>query len=223
MTAGSGLFVSEHANKEHLLRGTGGLGPEIADVRADVARTLLPMAAITVEEYMNPATEAVAGLEAATATTVAPRSVTTFLAGGVAALLAYGRNVTFTTAGATPANAPASALVTGTGMDGAALTETVVLAQTAATAAGVKIFKTVTDVDYAAADGTAATVSIGFGALLGMSKTIKSRGGLQKPIREIAVGAVVTSGVFDVPNLSYAPAAAPNGTNDYALYYEYTL
>lgn len=223
MTAGSGLFVNERGNKEHLTRGTGGLGPEIADVRADVARTLLPLAAITVEEYTNPAAADAAGLEAATATTVAPRSVTTFLAGGVAALAAYGRNVTFTTAGATPGDAPASALVTGTDLDDAVLTETVTLAQTAATASGAKIFKTVESVDYAAADGTAATVSIGFGALLGMSKTIKARGGLAKPIREIAVGVAVTTGVFDVPNRSYAPAAAPNGTNDYALYYEYSL
>lgn len=223
MTAGSGLFVAEHANKEHLLRGSGGLGPEIADVRADVARTLLPLAAITVEEFTNPAATDAAGLEAATATTVAPRTVTSFLAPGIAALAAFGRNVTFTTAGGTAADAPASALVTGTNMDDVAQTETVNLAQTAATVAGVKIFKTIDSVAYAAADGTGATVSIGFGSLLGLTKTPKTRAGLAAIIREIAVGALVTTGVLNATNRSYAPASAPNGTNDYCVYYEHSL
>lgn len=221
MTAGSGLFTTEHATKGHLLLGTGGLGPEIADLRADVARTVLPLAAITVEEFTNPAATDAAGLEVATATTVAPRSVTSFLAGGVAALAAYGRNITFTTAGGTPADAPATALVTGTDIDGAAQTETVNLAQTATIASGSKIFGSIDSVDYAAADGTDATVSIGFGSLLGLTKTPKARAGLAAIIREVAIGALVTTGTLSATNRSYAPAAAPNGTNDYAVFFEY--
>ncbi len=221
MSNGSGLFSNQAPEKAHLVSGKGGVAGEVDDLRGDVARVLTPMAAITVEEYTNPAAAAVAGLEAATATTVAPRTVTSFLAGGVAALLAYGRNVTFTTAGATPADAPATALVTGTDMDGNAQTETINVPQTATTNAGVKIFKTVTSVAYAAADGTAATVAIGFGSLLGLSKPPVSRAGLVGAIHEIAVGAVVTTGVLSATNRSYTPAAAPNGTNDYCLYYEY--
>jgi hypothetical protein len=54
---------------------------------------------------------------------------------------------------------------------------------------------------------------------------MKSRAGLRAPIRQIAIGAVVTTGTFSAPatNLphgAYAPAAAPNGTNDYAITYE---
>ena len=213
--SGSGLFKKEGAAIPHLSKG------EVADLRGDVARTLEPMAAITVEEYTNPAAADAAGLEAATATTVAPRTVTSFLAGGVAALAAYGRNVTFTTAGATPADAPATAVITGTDMDGKAQTETVNLAQIATIASGVKAFKTITKVEYAAADGTGATVSIGFGLKLGVKKSPKVRAGLAALIREIEVGALVTTGALDGPNRTYLPATAPDGTRDYAIYYEY--
>jgi len=222
MSSGSGIFTSAHALKAHLMQGTGGLAAEVADVRNDVAAALAPMAAMTVQEFTNPAAADAAGLEAATATTVSPRTVTAFVAGGTAALTAFGRNVTFTTAGGTPADAPASAVITGEDIDGNAQTETVVLAQTATIASGVKIFKgPLTSVAYAAADGTGATVSIGFGPLLGLEKTPKTRAGLAAPIREIAVGALVTTGVFSATNRSYAPASAPNGTNDYCVFFEY--
>jgi hypothetical protein len=52
-----------------------------------------------------------------------------------------------------------------------------------------------------------------------------SRAGLLAPLREIAAGSVVTNGTFvdaatDAPHGTYEPNTAPNGTNDYALYYE---
>jgi len=215
MAAGSNLFGKATAKLPHTETNA------VADLRKDMVAVMGPLAALTVEEYTNPAAAAPAGLEAAAATTVAPRTVTTFLAPAVAALLAFGRNVTFTTAGATPANAPATALVTGTDIDDAVQTETVTLAQTATIATGVKIFKTVRSVVYAAADGTAATVAIGFGDLLGMSKKIKARAGLTAAVKEIAVGAVVTTGTFDATNRSYLPATLADGTRDYCLYYEY--
>jgi len=221
--SGSGLFANKNAIKAHLMQQTGGLAAEVKDLRDDILAELAPMAAIAVDEYTNPVAAAAAGLEAATATTVAPRTVLAagLLAPGKAALLAYGRNVTFTTAGATPADAPATALVTGTGMDGLPLTETVTLAQTATIANGVKAFKTIVSVAYAAADGTAATVSIGFGLSLGLGRKAKSRAGLTSAIREIAVGVLVTTGVLDATNRTYTPSAAPDGVKDYAVYYEY--
>ena len=85
---------------------------------------------------------------------------------------------------------------------------------------GKKAFKTVTQVAYAAADGTGATVSIGFGALLGLAKKPAVRAGLATPIKEIAAGAVVTTGTLDATNRTYTPAAAPDGSKDYAIYYE---
>lgn len=227
--AGSGLFSNKAAVKPHLVAGSGGLAGEIADLRADVSTTLAPMAAITVQEITNSAAADAAGLLIATSVTIAVQSyaASALLAGGKAALLAFPRNVTFTTAGATPANAPATAVVTGTDINDAALTETVTLAQTATIANGVKAFKTITSIVFAAADADGScTVSIGFGTKFGLAKKIVSRAGLAGAVREIAAGAVVTNGTFvdaatSAPNGTYSPNTAPNGTNDYAIYYEY--
>lgn len=219
MTTGSGLFSNMRAYKPHLVEGKGGVAGEVDDLRQDVLVTLTPMAAITVEEFTNPAAGAVDSLEAATATTVAPRTVTVFEAAGLAALAAHPRNVTITTGGTTPADAPATAVVTGT-YKGAAQTETLVVPQTAATVTGTKPFDGLISVAYAAADGTDATNSIGIGGGLGVKAVPKARGGGVNLVREIAVGALVTNGVLTAERL-YTPNAAPNGTNDYAVYYEY--
>ncbi len=215
--SGSGLFTNQAPAVPHLSKN------ELADLRADVARTLLPMAAVTVEEYTNPAAAAAAGLLAATASSVAVQTVLAagLLAPGVAALLAYGRNVTFTTAGATPADAPADAVVTGTGMDDEEVTETITVAQTATISSGSKIFKTIESIVYAAGQGAAATVSIGFGPVLGTLKTPKARAGLAAPLLEIAAGARVETGLISATNKSYTPSAAPDAARDYAIYYEY--
>jgi hypothetical protein len=111
-------------------------------------------------------TNSAAGLKAATATVASPVTLTSadLLDAGEAALLAYPRKIVFTTAGVTPADAPATALITGTDYLGAAQTETVNIAQTATTATSTKWFKTITSIAYAAADGTAATVAIGYAA-----------------------------------------------------------
>lgn len=212
---GSGIWSKQQAEIPHLSKG------EVADLRQDINAVLSPLASISVVEYTNPVAADPAGLEAATAVTVAPRTVTAFVAGGVAALAADGRNVTFTTAGGTPADAPATALITGTDMDGAAQTETVNIAQTATIANGVKAFKTVTSVAYAAADGTDATVSIGFGLKLGLPKKPRVRAGLAAIIREIEAGALVTTGALDGPNRTYLPATAPDGSRDYCIYFEH--
>lgn len=220
-SSGSNMWNKQKPNVPHILAGQTGVAGEVGDLRRDVANVLANMASIGVVEYTNPVAANAAGLEAATATTLAARTATNFLAAGKAALLAEGRNITITTAGGTPADAPATALVTGTDMDGKAQTETITVAQTAATASGVKIFKTVTSVAYATGDGTGATCSIGFGPLLGLPIPMKTRAGLAGLIREIAAGAVVTTGAVVAANRSYAPASAPNGSTSYAIYYEY--
>lgn len=221
MSAGSGLFSNQSAVIPHITAGHG-VPKEIGDLRADVARVLSPMAAITVEEFTNPAAGGVAVLKAATATTVAPATVlaAALLSGGLSSLAALARNITFTTAGGTPADAPPTVVITGT-RAGVAQTETVTLAQTAATATGVKLFNTITSIVYAAADGTGATVSIGIGDALPLTKTPKARAGLAKALTEIAIGAVVTTGTISASNKSYTPASSPDGTKDYAVYYEY--
>lgn len=224
--AGSGLFTQKKAVKAHLAQAgaSGGVMAEVVDLRKDVADALAPVSAITVDDYaIAPATAAAAGLKAATATVAAPVTVlkAALLAPGLAALATYGRNVTFTTAGVTAADAPATALITGIGMDGKVLTETVTLAQTATIANGVKVFKDVTKIDYPAADGTGATIAIGFGPVLGLSKLPIARGGGAVAIREIIDGALVTTGAISATNRSFTPATAPDASHKYAVYYEY--
>lgn len=219
--AGSGLFSTQRANRPHLVvAGGGGVAGEVGDLRRDLEEEMAPLAAIAVDEFTNPAAPDADGLELATATTVAPRTVTTFIGAGLAILAAYPRNITFTTAGGTAADAPATALVTGT-YRGKPQTETVAIAQTATIATGVKPFSTLTSVAYAAADGTDATVSIGIGAGLGVSEVPLSRGGGVNLIREVAVGALVTTGTLTAAGL-YTPSSAPDGSQDYAAYFEMT-
>ena len=226
-------FGTKQPAMPHLVQGSGGMSGEIKDLRKDIDEAFTSMETLDligtnplcVQEWTDPVAAAAAGLEAATATTVAPRTVTTFIAGGKTALAAHPRNITFTTAGTTPADAPATAIITGTDINDTAMTETVSLAQTAAKVEGVKCFKTITSVAYAAADGTGATVSIGFGAVFGLAKKAKVRAGLLNVLNEIEAGVKVTTGTYvspatSAPNGSYAPATAPNGTRDYAVTFE---
>jgi len=221
MSNGSGLFGNQGPALPHLVKPGGGLSGEIADLRGDIVRVMGPLAAMTVDEFIDPALADVDGLELATASQVALRTVTAFVAGGVAALAAYARNVTITTAGSTPADAPATALVTGT-YNGAVQTETINVPQTVTTAVGLKPFDTVTSVAYSAGDGTDCTQSIGFGAGLGVSKVPLARGGGVNLIREVEAGALVVTGALTAAGL-YTPATPPDAANDYAIYYEYDV
>lgn len=183
-----------------------------------------------VQEWTNPAATSTTALKTATATVASTVTLEAadLLTGGKTALAAYPRNITFTTAGGTAADAPATALITGTDIDDEAQTETVTLSQSAATAVGTKAFKTITTIDYPAADGTGATVAIGIGSVFGLSKKPKVRAGAVAVVKEYAAGAIVTNGTFvdattSPPYGTYAPNSAPNGTNDYAVRYELDL
>lgn len=107
-------------------------------------------------------------LEAATATQLTTRTVTTFLAAGLALLEENPRPIAFTVRGTNTAHAPATAVVTGTDADDAALVETVTLPQIASSVCTVGAFKTLTSVAYAAGDGTGATIAIGLGLIPGV-------------------------------------------------------
>lgn len=227
--SGSGLFSTTKPQKGHLVPGTGhGIAGEVADLRTDVVSALAPIAALTVEEFTNPALASVNAIKLAIASVASVVSyATTDLDGAVgAAVMNPPRNITVTTAGATPADAPATATITGLDANGAALVETLTVAQTATIAVGVKAFAKVTSIALPAADGVGATLAFGFGALLGLGKKVKSRAGLAFLMKEIAVGAVVTNGVIadatvSPPNGTYAPNLAPDGVRDYAIYYEF--
>ncbi len=168
MALGSGLFSKAVAKFAHLIKPGGGLSGEIADLRSDISDMMSPMAAIAVYDVQPAGQSAGAtnSLHAATATTVAVQTLLTaaLVASGVTALAAFPRPITFTTAGSTPADAPANVVITGTDKDGNAQNETLALAQTAATVTSAKTYKTITSLVYAAGDGTGATIAVGFGA-----------------------------------------------------------
>lgn len=112
-------------------------------------------------------------LEAATATQATTRTVSSFLASGVSALAAAPRPLAFLVGG-TAAHAPATATITGTNEDDAALVEVVTLRTNASGAralgatSGKKAFKTITTVVYPAGSGTGGTVAIGLGLIPGV-------------------------------------------------------
>ena len=225
-TQGSGLWSKQHAITVHLAQGSHGMTGEIADVRRDLLKVFAPLGAISVEEFSAPASASAVAVQAATATVVA--GITYSVAGGTLIDLSTtfavaARNLTFTTGGTTTAHAPASALITGFDAAGLPQTETVTPATTAALVAGVKGWSKITSIAFGAAGGTDATVSIGFGVVIGLKSPVKSRTGATTtlpPIREYVDAATPTAGSLDTTNKTYTPNTAPNGTHKYCVYYE---
>lgn len=178
MAAGSGLMSKQRAAVTHLAKPGGGVAGEVYDLRKDVAEELGSLAGLVVEEFTNligAAAPGAAVLKAATATVASPVTHTTadLLDAGEAMLLAWPRQLTFTTAG-TPADAPANVVITGTDYKGAVQSETLNLAQTAAAVTSVNAYRTITSLAYPAADGTAATIAVGIaaGVLKGATATV---------------------------------------------------
>ncbi len=104
-----------------------------------------------------------AGLRAAFATSVAVQTWVPgdLLAAGIAAILANGRKLIFTTAGGTASDAPASCTITGT-LRGAAQTEVLNLSQVAGAVSSAKVYDTITTIVFAAGDGNGATIALGY-------------------------------------------------------------
>jgi len=92
------------------------------------------------------------------------------------------------------------------------------------TDAGDRPMSIITSITVPAMGGGAGALEFGFGTMLGLAAKIKSRAGLIAPLRQVAVGAVVTTGTFTNPTgyvvTGYTPASAPDGTRDYACTYE---
>lgn len=224
--SGSNLFAFERG-----FRGTApkhGPEGEAAELRADLLKWLPKLAAITVEEFTNPPAALANGILLATASSVAVQSIGPASMVGAPAtefVLPFPRPITVTTAGVTPANAPANVVITGKDVDGNAMTETIAVPQTATVASGVKCFKSVSLITTTAGDGTGATMAIGWDAPIGLTLSPQPRAGATLMVREIAVGALVTTGAIsaagtNAPHGMYTPASAANGSQDYAIFYE---
>lgn len=231
MTAGSGLFsTSRGVNPSKTAAGKGGLPGEVGDLRRDIGEAMAPLFAATPREFINPILGTATALLIATATVAAevevlPAALTTATLTNMAD---NPRQLLFTTAGTTPADAPATATVKGKDPRGKFVTEVVTLAQTAAAVLTKNFFSEVESITYAAADGTGATVAIGIGAKLGLSYVPKTRSGAVPVVLELEDGAAAaTAGVLVAPttdNLpygAYTPNSALNGALDFFVVYEF--
>ncbi len=173
-------------------------------------------------EFTNCADASATGLRAATAT-VTTTSTAVLLAGGITELNKAPRQIVITTAGSTPADAPATATITGTDAQGNVQTEVVNVAQTATTATSTKFYSGAgLSIAFSVGQGTGATMAIGWGAKLGLLFEPKVRGGAPMILREWSGGSVVTNGTFvvpatDAPFGSYTPNASLDGSTDFVL------
>lgn len=235
---GSGFTQILQPRAPHLAeeRYNNGVQGELNLLRATLRNAFKYASIFWSKEYTNPAVAdvdafvlAVTPEEAAGDPLVYEEGTDLPLDGVVAsAAVPFGRNVTVTTVGADDQfSFPFDVVVEGLDLDGNDLTETITVASGASpgTIAGAKIFIKVTKatIPNCSAAAGAGTVSVGFGALLGMDRVPVTRAGLVNVIREVAAGSVVTNGTFVAANRSYAPSSAPDGSRDYYLVYEADL
>lgn len=181
------------------------------------------------DSYTDPAAaDADFFVASGTATTAADR---TWTVGGSPALLAsdlpggFARRVTITST----ANAAFTSVVMtieGTDANDLPITGTITTTNGGgATDSSTHAFKTVTSITLPAQGGAGATFQIGFGAGLGLTKPLRARQGVNVVLREHAAGSLVTNGTFALPAVVqpyglYTPNSAPNGSQDYAIFYE---
>jgi hypothetical protein len=204
------------------------LSAEIRTSQGLAGRRLAGDARIARASYVDPAAAGGATLKTATATTVAPQTLLAadLIPAGLTAIRTHPRRIRFTTAGATPANAPAEAVITGKDVKGDVLTETVSIAQTATTADSTKFFADITSIAYGAADGAAATVAVGFTDALGFPFEPEVVGGGVAMLRELTDGAVpgtastLITPASGAPFGGFTPNSVPNASRDYHVWIE---
>jgi len=200
----------------------GGVAGEVGDLRQDVENELAPMAAIAVEEYIDPLATAADNMTAATTSqttedvllpdaTPAVGVLTQATIDNMALDAGGARQLLFTVAGGTPAHRAPTATVYGTNIDGKEASEVLPLPDVAGTALTGTFFSSVERVVLAAGSGAGATVAIGLGALLGLGAAVRSRAGRVAVIQEVAAGSVVTNGVVTE---GAEVAASDTGTAD---------
>jgi hypothetical protein len=227
---GSGLF--EKKSLSHLIapyrgpsgadigRSSGGPLGILRDLYGQLASLFLHGAAIQVEEFTNlPASDDDAFIVNRATATTAESLVPNGAAG--TARLATPRNILVTTTGAdTEFNFPLNVTVTGT-YNGRPQTEVISLAagESPGTKAGVKPFDSVSRVQISANLTTSGFIKVGTGVGIGTKRKPLARAGLTAPIREISGGSAVTNGTLSTDGL-YVPSSAPDGSRDYAIFYE---
>lgn len=238
MRNGSGLFQGQRSRRPHLVRGPGGLASEISDLRGDIVSSMNQLVALTVDEYTAPLPGDIPGLKTAFATVTAPVILLPpdFDAGIDVTVLATEtgapRRIIITTGGSTPSDAPANAIVKGRDARGGALEETLVLSQTTGNVVSDNFYASLGSVELEAGDGTSATLAFGYTGRMGLRRPLKVKVteaaspvlmGIEAGVvvAVAAIAATFTEILFDPPFGSYLPITVPDGSNDYAVYYEY--
>jgi hypothetical protein len=224
------LFSDQGPLKPHLLRGTGGLQAEVADLRRDVGATVEAMVAQTVEEFIDPpAADTDAVLASVASQAAAAAYASTDLVGGAAVVLDPPRNVTLTCDAGGGGTWAGNLKVKGLDANGAAIEEDIAFTASATTP-GLLAFAKVTSLEADAQNDALGNWEVGFGDVIGLAKPLLSRAGAAAVSMEIEAGTVLAAdavtGTFvdaatSSPNGTYEPATAPDGSNDYAIYYEY--
>ena len=225
---GSGLFSDKLPYKPHLSKNRpDGVAGEVGKLRADVTAALSVSAAITVDEFTNPIAATVDSVKLAVSSSESAQSygVADF-DGSTAGVFDPPRPVSVTCSDSA-ATWTGSVTVTGTDINGVTRTNTIALTNNATTT-GTVCFAKVTNIAVPAQNDTDGELSFGNGVKIGFSKPIRSRAGAFAALSEITGGALLTlpTATFTGPSSNapcgaYEPASAPNGTRDYALYYEY--
>lgn len=204
----------------------------LAEARAAVLKSILPAEAtfggVVAQDHLNLVGADPNAFVLSLASVAAPVTLDGVALDGVIGGSVFNppRTVTESTAGATAADAPATATINGEDVDGNVLQEILTLAQTAATVETTKAFAKITSIVMPAADGTGALLEFGFGDGTGLKVKPKVRVGGVSILNENVNGAVpATAGVFATPtaappNGTYLPNSVPDGANDYSLLYE---
>lgn len=216
--SGSGLFAREHAVSPAVVLGKSGMAGEIADLRSDLARTLGGLAAITVEEFINALASAANNMMAATASAASAVTLLPAATGAtgkltqatITNLAAAPRQLSFTTAGSTPAHQPDTCTVYGKDERGKPQVEVVTLKQTADAALTTNFWSDVDRVVLAVGQGTGATLAVGLGLKIGLSQKVRSRAGRVAVIQEVSGGTVLATGT--VALATTGTAATVTGT-----------
>ncbi len=235
MSVPSKLFGSKTAARPHLVRPGGGLSGEVHDLRQDVDAAFDELESggglFQTDEFTNVAAADPNGIVESFASSASEdvRSGAELDGAVGGAEMVPPRNITITSSTHADIDAVAVQIVGQVRDDQGELitqTDTITLTDGGnATDVGTKAFSLVTSITIPAQSGTGGALEVGFGAIIGLSKPIKTRAGLTAPLREVAGGSVVTNGTFTTaaaqgPHGTYAPNSAPNGTLDYAVTYE---
>ncbi|TFH47668.1 MAG: hypothetical protein E4H01_07840, partial [Lysobacterales bacterium] len=213
MANGPGLMSRQYAIKPHLLQTSGGIAAEVKDLRDDLIAELSLVAGIAVEEFTNQAAADVNAIKLSIASAAAIQTYTGAALDGVVGLLAMSppRNISITSTVHADIDAVA-VVITGKDVNGDDITESITLTDGGGvTDVGAKAFAKVTSIVVPAQSGVGGALEFGFGDIIGFLRPLKSRAGLAAVVREIAVGAVVTTGTF-VAAPAVAGAGQPNGT-----------